>query len=150
MPAVSLIPWIFLAAIAAVAFGCAYYFNRNLTKQGVTWTLRYKMMAPWPVRITCAITAVALMICMLYFRTSYYGIPGLLCGAFVFGDKYLLQPRRWARLATELKEIQYRRCANCLYDLHGSYPQGRCPECGEPYDWSDLPSRWTSILEQLR
>ena len=26
------------------------------------------------------------------------------------------------------------QCANCGYDLQGLSPQGRCPECGQPFD----------------
>ena len=26
------------------------------------------------------------------------------------------------------------RCTNCGYDLQGLRPQGRCPECGQPFD----------------
>lgn len=112
---------------------------------------RYATMAPFHVRMFVLTVAIALLIVAVYTGKSLlYPIPGLLLGTFVLGDRALFGRRRAKRLEAELEAIQYRRCPNCLYDLHGSYPQGRCPECGEPYDWAELPSRWTSILNHLR
>jgi len=42
-------------------------------------------------------------------------------------------------------------CWNCLYNLRGLCPEGRCPECGEAIDVTKRPreSRWRLVLKYL-
>ncbi len=38
----------------------------------------------------------------------------------------------------------YRLCLRCYYPLDPNEPQGRCPECGDAYELSDVERKWRS------
>lgn len=47
----------------------------------------------------------------------------------------------WQRVRAESRRRRG-RCQHCGYDLRGSIEMGRCPECGTPFDLSDVET-WT-------
>ncbi len=39
---------------------------------------------------------------------------------------------------------RYRLCLRCYYPLDPNEQQGRCPECGDAYELSDVERQWRS------
>ena len=47
-----------------------------------------------------------------------------------------------SRLHAKLRAADGLLCVRCAYDLSGLEPEGRCPECGEPYTLEATARRW--------
>jgi hypothetical protein len=63
----------------------------------------------------------------------------------------LIAGAAWSRAwqVRQVKEMGYRLCLRCRYDLRDSPDQGVCPECGDPYEASDLRWVWRVTLGEL-
>lgn len=54
---------------------------------------------------------------------------------------------RQSRLKRHAKETEFLLCPDCLYWLRGLATSGRCPECGSPFDVSEVQASWKNWLE---
>lgn len=62
--------------------------------------------------------------------------------AFALTVRSIGRFREWMRLRRELRVYQYRLCDSCWYPLPGLDRNGKCPECGRPYDVDALRNTW--------
>ncbi|HYF15919.1 MAG TPA: hypothetical protein VD971_12695 [Phycisphaerales bacterium] len=49
--------------------------------------------------------------------------------------------------AEEIKRFGFKVCTKCRYNLSNHADEGLCPECGTPYERTDLERRWREAYE---
>ncbi len=50
------------------------------------------------------------------------------------------------RLRRQVRNLDYRVCRKCFYNLTGLPDDGLCPECGKPYSRQSLAKHWGKAL----
>ena len=48
-----------------------------------------------------------------------------------------------------LREMRFRRCLKCRYDLSASPEQGMCPECGVEYEGALMERSWRYTYDEV-
>jgi hypothetical protein len=74
------------------------------------------------------VAAVGVMIAWPYLHWVAVGVAGLLLGGWLLLLPGRRRERQWRHRYT------HGLCVDCGYDLRGSTGEGRCPECGAPFD----------------
>lgn len=57
--------------------------------------------------------------------------------------------RQRIRTALDAYDHNFLVCPTCRYDLRHLAERGKCPECGEPYRYEELPDIWRNELGEV-
>ena len=87
-----------------------------------------------------------------------YAVLGQVAGKVLMGvgalavlvDHFAWRPRRRRKFHRHLRASDYRVCPGCEYSLEGHGDVGVCPECGIPYEHSQLVDQWTRIMDDSK
>jgi hypothetical protein len=119
--------------------------QRRAVRRRITAARRGSHVDPW-LRLAVSIPLIASYSClcaMLYYLAprQFIGMrlgPAVRCGLAAaccwIIAAILAQWFFGRRVARTLRELDFKVCAACGYDLRGSDEPGRCPECGSSVD----------------
>jgi len=72
-------------------------------------------------------------------------VPLVFIACFILGTLYV---SRWhRRIAKQAKNMDFRMCQFCGYDLRSIDEPGPCPECGRKFEVADLRDYWERKFE---
>lgn len=86
-------------------------------------------------------------------KTRLWFVYPLLAFGFAHALCRFLLRRAHYRARRRLQEWAYLVCPECCYALARSLSQGRCPECGRPFDQTELRRVWshryTALIDRV-
>lgn len=60
----------------------------------------------------------------------------------------LVWDRRRRQMERRVVEMRFRACTECGYSLHDAAQEGKCPECGAPYELDRTIRAWQTWLDR--